>query len=81
MHRIDLKNYEIRTDLAIEAAINVDIDKKEQIFDNIKVTNIYLDKNNSKIINKKEGNYTTIEFDDITDYNMKEKVKIYFQLN
>ena len=79
MHRIDLKNFEIRTDLAIEATSNINtIDKKEQIIDNIKITNIYLSKENSKIINKKTGNYTTIEFDDITDYNMKEKVKKIF---
>ena len=45
MHRIDLKNYEIRTDLAIEATSNLNnIKKNEKIIDNIKVTNIYLDK-------------------------------------
>ena len=46
--------------------------------DNIKVQNIYLDKENSKLINKKVGNYTTIMFDDITDYDNKEKVKNVF---
>ena len=41
MHRIDLKNYEIRTDLAIEATSNLNnIKKNEKIIDNIKVTNI-----------------------------------------
>ena len=75
MHRIDLKNYEIRTDLAIEATSNLNnIKKNEKIIDNIKVTNIYLDKKTHKLINKKIGNYTTIEFDDITDYNKKETV-------
>lgn len=79
MHRIDLKNYQIRTDLAIEATSSINLsNKKEHYIDNIKVTNIYLDKENSKLINKKIGNYTTIEFDDITDYNMKEKVKKVF---
>lgn len=78
MHRIDLKKYEIRTDLAIEATSNIDIGKKEKIIDNIKITNLYLDKKNSLIINKKVGNYTTIEFDDITDIEMKEKVKNVF---
>ena len=79
MHRIDLKNYQIRTDLAIEATSNINIlNKKEYSIDNIKVTNIYLDKESSNIINKKIGNYTTIEFDDITDYKMKEKVKKIF---
>lgn len=79
MHRIDLKNYQIRTDLAIEATSNINIlNKKEYSIDNIKVTNIYLDKESSNIINKKIGNYTTVEFDDITDYKMKEKVKKIF---
>lgn len=79
MHRIDLKNYEIRTDLAIEATSNLNnIKKNEKIIDNIKVTNIYLDKKTHKLINKKIGNYTTIEFDDITDYNKKENVKKVF---
>ena len=79
MHRIDLKNYEIRTDLAIEATPNLNnIKKNEKIIDNIKVTNIYLDKKTHKLINKKIGNYTTIEFDDITDYNKKENVKKVF---
>ena len=79
MHRIDLKNYKIRTDLAIEATSNIDLlDKKEKIIDNIKITNIYLNEENSKLINKKIGNYTTIEFDDVTDYNMKEKIKKIF---
>ena len=79
MHRIDLKNYEIRTDFAIEATSNLNnIKKNEKIIDNIKVTNIYLDKKTHKLINKKIGNYTTIEFDDITDYNKKETVKKVF---
>ena len=79
MHRIDLKDYQIRTDLAIEATSNIDLlNKKEHYIDNIKVTNIYLDKKSSSLINKKNGNYTTIEFDDITDFNMKEKVKKVF---
>lgn len=79
MHRIDLKNYEIRTDLAIEATSNINTVKKtEKIIKNIKITNIYLDEKNHKLINKKKGNYTTIEFDDITDYNKKENVKKIF---
>lgn len=79
MHRIDLKNLNLRTDLAIEATSKINIiDKKERTIDNIKITNIYLDEKNSKIINKKVGNYTTIEFDDVTDYKMKEKIKKIF---
>ena len=36
-------------------------------YDNVKVTNVFLDKDSSKLINKKEGTYITIDFDDITD--------------
>lgn len=65
--------------MAIEATSNLNnIKKNEKIIDNIKVTNIYLDKKTHKLINKKIGNYTTIEFDDITDYNKKETVKKVF---
>lgn len=78
MHNIDLKNYSIRTDLAIEATTDIDIKKDTYEKDNIKVTNIYLDNKTSKLVNKKIGNYTTIEFTDITDYNCKENVKKVF---
>ncbi len=71
-HEIDLKNYEVRTDLAIELVT----DGKENLNkDNIKVTDIDLNSENAKKINKKEGHYITIEFEDITDYDNKEKVK------
>lgn len=78
MHSIDLKNYSIRTDLAIEAVSNIEIDKQENKYDDIKVTNIYLDKEKANLINKKEGNYVTIEFDDATDFDKKEKIKEVF---
>lgn len=80
-HEIDLSKYQLRTDLAIDAigsekidGIDSDIEK----FDDIKVTNVYINEKGSKIINKKKGNYITIEFNDITDYNNKEKVKEIF---
>lgn len=80
-HEINLEKYEIRTDLIDEIIENKKIDNidfnVEQIGD-IKVQNIHLDKKSSKLINKKEGNYTTIIFDDITDYNNRENVKNIF---
>lgn len=79
MHKIDLKNYQIRTDLAIEATENNNIIKKdEENFDNIKIVTIELDEENSKFINKKAGTYITIEFQDITDYENGELVKSIF---
>lgn len=80
-HEIDLKKYELRTDLIDETIQNQkieDIDIKEENIDNIKITNVYLNKEQSNLINKKEGNYITITFEDITDYNNKENVKNIF---
>ena len=81
-HEIDLSKYQIRTDLAIEAIENISeisgIKSKEEIIDEIKVTNVFVDNEGSKKINKKKGNYITIEFEDITDFNNKEKVKEIF---
>lgn len=79
-HEIDLKNYQIRTDLLVEE-INqqgdgITIDKEE--IDNIKITNVYLDENGSKKLLRKTGNYITIEFNDITDtYNLNIVKKIF----
>ncbi len=73
-HEIDLSKYKIRTDLAIEAVPeNLKIKTKE--IDNIKTSKLYIDEETSKKINKKTGNYITIEFEDITDEYNKEKVK------
>ena len=76
-HEIDLSKYKIRTDLAIEVIPeNINIDQKE--IGNIKISKIYIDEKSSDIINKKIGNYITIEFEDITDDYNKESVKKIF---
>lgn len=79
-HIIDLKKYKIRTDLAIEA-----IDKnikgiETKVYEekNIKITDVFVDKEGSKTIGKKEGKYITIEFDDVTDYENAMDVKKVF---
>ncbi len=73
-HEIDLKNSGVRTDLAIELTTN-----QSQIEeDGVKITDIILDENEAKKINKKEGTYITIEFADITDYENRNKVKTIF---
>lgn len=80
-HEIDLKKYDIRTDL-IDETKGIDeinkLDKNEQIIDDVTINRIYLNKKQARIINKCEGNYITISFKDITDYNNKEKVKEIF---
>ncbi|MBR2707821.1 MAG: GPR endopeptidase [Bacilli bacterium] len=72
-HEIDLKNVNIRTDLAVELIEATPIEK-----DGIKITEIKLNSEQAKKIKKKKGNYITIEFDDITDYDNKEKIKTIF---
>ena len=77
-HNIDLSNYKIRTDLAIEAIDNKKIKgitSKEITEDGIKVTEVMIDEEASQIINKKKGNYITIEFEDVTDYENGKKVE------
>lgn len=73
-HEVDLKNTILRTDLAVEL-INT---KPTKQIDDIKITNITLNEEDAKKINKKPGNYTTIEFEDVTDTTNKEKVQKIF---
>lgn len=80
-HEIDLSKYQLRTDLAIEVIGTSEIDGIEssiQNFEDVKVTEVFVNDIGSKIINKKNGNYITIEFEDVTDFNSKEKVKKIF---
>ena len=74
-HEIDLKDYEVHTDLAIELVKNT---RENESFDNIKVTSIVLDEIEGKEINKKPGTYITIEFEDVTDMDNFTKVKKVF---
>ncbi len=81
-HEIDLSKYQIRTDLALEAVENVEdktgIEETTYEEDNIKVTKITLNTESAKTIHKKEGDYITIEFKDISDYQNRERVKDIF---
>lgn len=76
-HEIDLKNYQIRTDLAIDL-IEENNKLKGVIQTNyeengIKVTDVFLKKDNN--LGKKTGNYITIEFEDITDSENRKNVE------
>ena len=77
-HSVDLSKYQIRTDLAIESIKDIKNISKEKIEENIKITNVVVDDKVSSLINKKKGNYITIEFDDVTDSSNYEKVKKVF---
>lgn len=71
-HEIDLKQFEVHTDLAIE---QVGQGSNIRTIDDIKITDITLDERASKDINKRPGRYITIEFPDITDYDNTQKIK------
>lgn len=78
-HEIDLSKYTTRTDLAIEVLSENIIKKHIENYKDIKIYNINIDEKESKLINKKKGNYITIEFNDITDHDNLENVKYVFQ--
>ncbi len=69
-HQIDLKNFNIRTDLAIELTEGGITEK----VGNNKITTINLDEASAKKISKKPGTYITVEFEDITDYETRGEV-------
>lgn len=64
MHEIDLNKYNIRSDLIIENNFKKYL-QDSYIENNIQVDYVKLNKNN--ILNKTEGDYITISFEDITD--------------
>ncbi len=78
MHKIDLKKYEIRTDMAIDLAEkNKETFNPETMEENgVKTSWLTLDDNNP--IGKKAGTYLTIEFDDVTDDDAKKNVSNIF---
>lgn len=65
MNQINLSKINLRTDLIIEKK-NIDHEEKE--IDGIKITSSY-----------QEGNYITLSFEDITDFDYREKVGKHFE--
>lgn len=74
MHEIDLKKYELRTDMLIDVAGEEKGCKTNSYFvDDVKVSWLKLEETNT--IDKPAGNYLTIEFPDVTDTDNLDKVK------
>lgn len=73
-NRIDLKNFNIRTDLVIDNEIQENNVKKKKINDNIQITTINVSDELSQELKRKPGNYITIEFTDVT--NHEDKIEI-----
>ncbi len=73
-HTIDLNKYQLRTDLAIEALENEKIESVIKEYNDIKVIRTHLNSEVACRIDKQEGTYITIEFDDVTDHQNKHNV-------
>lgn len=82
MKEKDLSLYKIRTDLVADIISNIKkhdgITEKVYKEKNIKVSNIIINEQGEKLIDKKKGNYTTIFFNDVTDHNNYENVRKIF---
>ena len=76
MHKIDLKNEDIRLDLICDSKI----DKYDELdnYDGIRIERIKINSKRAKEINKSEGEYISITFDDITDITSKNNIITYF---
>lgn len=75
-HEINLEKYQLRSDLAvdnIENSTSLDGIKQDVYIEkNIKITDVILEHKNA--LNRKKGNYITIEFKDVTDTDNFEEV-------
>lgn len=74
-NRINLSNFNIRTDLVIDNEIKENIQQKKRINDNISITTINVEQELSKQLNKKIGTYITIEFTDITNHEDNQEIQ------
>ena len=75
MHKVDLKNYDIRLDLINDTKLEK-IDYLNT-YDDIKIERVLLNSRKAKKINKNKGEYISIIFDDITDTEYKNKIIMY----
>ena len=78
-HTMDLSKYQLRTDLAIEALESEKVESEVRVYNDIKVTKTYLTKPIARKVGKQEGNYITIEFNDVTDYQNRNNVTKVFE--
>lgn len=75
-NNINLKPFNVRTDLVVESidASHKPIKTQEKTNKNIKISTTDITKEESKVIEKKEGRYITITFKDITNYEDREEI-------
>lgn len=81
-HEVDLKNYEVRTDLVLETIEtqkqNQGYQVEEKIKKELKVTTVTIEEEGTKKLGKKKGTYITIEFEDVTDHTNKKNLEQVF---
>lgn len=73
-NKINLEDKLIRTDLVMELVDENNEDMVVEKLDDITITTVNVKKEISSKIGKKEGIYVTISFDDITNFETREKV-------
>ncbi len=75
-NNINLKPFNVRTDLVVESidASHKPIKNQEKTNKNIKISTTDITKEEGKVIEKKEGRYITITFKDITNYEDREEI-------
>ena len=76
-NNINLKPFNVRTDLVVESidASHKPIKTQEKTNKNIKISTTDITKEEGKVIEKKEGRYITITFKDITNYEDREEIR------
>lgn len=74
-NRIDLNKFNIRTDLIIDDKIQTPNIQTTKYSDSIKVTTITVDNQIKNQINRKNGTYITIEFEDITNHEDQKEIE------
>lgn len=75
-NNINLKPFNVRTDLVVESidASHKPIKTQEKTNKNIKISTTDITKEEGTVIEKKEGRYVTITFKDITNYEDREEI-------
>lgn len=74
-NKINLSKYNIRTDLIVDIIDNnSNINKETDNYKGVKITRVEVEKDMEEELNKKKGTYITIEFDDVTNYEDREKI-------
>ena len=75
-NNINLKPFNVRTDLVVESidASHKPIKTQEKTNKNIKISTTDITKEEGTVIEKKEGRYITITFKDITNYEDREEI-------